>query len=101
MSDAAPTPKTPESEREKHRLGAEGAVIRADDLVAGYLPGVTTLSGAGLYRQPGELVGIIGPNGAGTATLLRALCGLVRIHSGTVALNDEVIPNQRADILVS
>ena len=44
---------------------AEGAVLRADDLIAGYLPGVNILNGADLYCQRGELVGIIGPNGAG------------------------------------
>lgn len=101
MSDAIPTPRTPESEREKHRLGAEGAVVRADNLIAGYLPGVNILNGADLYCQQGELVGIIGPNGAGKSTLLKALFGLVKIHSGSVWLKGEEITNKRADVLVT
>ena len=87
--------------REAHLAAAEGAVLRADDLVAGYLPGVNILNGADLYCQPGELVGIIGPNGAGKSTLLKALFGLVRIRSGSVRLKDEDITNQRADALVT
>lgn len=101
MSDQSPTPQTPESERRKHTEGAPGAVVRADNLIAGYLPGVNILNGADLYCQPGELVGIIGPNGAGKSTLLKALFGLVKIHSGTVTLKGEEITNQRADVLVS
>ena len=40
--------------REVHLKYAEGAVLRADDLVAGYLPGVNILNGADLYCQPGR-----------------------------------------------
>jgi branched-chain amino acid transport system ATP-binding protein len=88
-------------ERREHLAKAEGAVLRADDLIAGYLPGVNILNGADLYCQPGELVAIIGPNGAGKSTLLKALFGLVRIHTGTVQLKGEEVTNQRADKLVS
>ncbi|HQR25947.1 MAG TPA: ABC transporter ATP-binding protein [Nocardioides sp.] len=96
MSEDTLTP-----ERSTHLAHAEGAVLRADDLLAGYLPGVNILNGADLYCSEGELVGIIGPNGAGKSTLLKALFGLVRIHSGTVLLKGEDITNQRADTLVS
>ena len=88
-------------ERQTHLTEAEGAVLRADDLVAGYLPGVNILNGADLYCQPGELVGIIGPNGAGKSTLLKALFGLVKVKSGTVTLEGRDVTNQRADVLVS
>ena len=69
-------------ERTAHLAAAEGAVLRADGLVAGYLPGVNILNGADLYCQEGELVGIIGPNGAGKSTLLKALFGLVTGQRG-------------------
>jgi ABC-type branched-subunit amino acid transport system ATPase component len=89
------------TERETHLSAAEGAVLRADNLVAGYLPGVNILNGADLYCQEGELVGIIGPNGAGKSTLLKALFGLVKVSSGTVKLKGEDVTNERADVLVS
>jgi ABC-type branched-subunit amino acid transport system ATPase component len=88
-------------ERAAHLKAAEGAVLRADDLVAGYVPGVNILNGADLYCRENELVGIIGPNGAGKSTLLKALFGLVKIGSGTVRLKGEDITNRRADHLVS
>ena len=89
------------SERAAHEKAAEGAVLRADELTAGYLPGVNILNGADLYCQEGELVGIIGPNGAGKSTLLKALFGLVKVGAGTVKLKGEDVTNERADVLVS
>ncbi len=87
--------------RDTHVSVSDGAVLRADELVAGYLPGVNILNGAEVYCQEGELVGIIGPNGAGKSTLLKALFGLVKVSSGTVRLKGEDVTNQRADVLVS
>jgi branched-chain amino acid transport system ATP-binding protein len=77
------------------------AVLVADELVAGYLPGVNILNGCNLDLADGELVGIIGPNGAGKSTLIKAMFGLVRIHSGTVKLRGEDITNLDAHNLVS
>ena len=38
--------------------------MRIDEVIAGYFPGVNILSGCDLYAHSGELVRIIGPNGA-------------------------------------
>jgi ABC-type branched-subunit amino acid transport system ATPase component len=94
-------PEIDEEARREHLRRADGAVLRADNLIAGYLPGVNILNGSDLYCQDGELVGIIGPNGAGKSTLLKALFGLVRIHTGEVRLRGDDVTNQRADVLVS
>jgi len=99
--DHATNEKADNTERRQHLAAAEGAVLRADNLIAGYMPGVNILNGADLYCMENELVGIIGPNGAGKSTLLKALFGLVKISSGTVTLKDEDITNWRADHLVS
>jgi len=99
VATAAPEPDP--AARKAHLHAAEGAVLRADELVAGYLPGVNILNGADLYCQENELVGIIGPNGAGKSTLLKALFGLVKISSGSVRLKGGDITNQRADVLVT
>ncbi len=85
---------------QQHASEAAGALIRADNLIAGYFPGVNILNGSDLYAKEGELVGIIGPNGAGKSTLLKALFGLVNVTSGAVLLRDEDITNLRADQLV-
>jgi branched-chain amino acid transport system ATP-binding protein len=88
------------TDRTSHVAEAEGALVRVDDVIAGYLPGVNILNGSDLYAREGELVGIIGPNGAGKSTLLKALFGLVRIREGSVTLRGEEITNMRADQLV-
>ncbi len=88
-------------DRTAHIEGAEGAVVRMDEVVAGYIPGVNIVNGADLYAKEGELVGIIGPNGAGKSTLIKALFGLVHVSSGLVTLGGDDITNMRADILVA
>ena len=87
--------------REEHLRLAEGALVRADDLVAGYVPGVNILRGCDFYLQDGELVGIIGPNGAGKSTLLKTLFGLIPVRSGNVTLRGEDITSAPAHRLVS
>ncbi|MDJ0925047.1 MAG: ABC transporter ATP-binding protein, partial [Acidimicrobiia bacterium] len=75
--------------------------IVAEDVVAGYLPGVDILTGVDLTLGTGELVGIIGPNGAGKSTLVKALFGLVRIKEGLVTMRGEDITNLAAHELVA
>ena len=87
-------------DRSEHLAAAETALLRCDEVVAGYVPGVNILNGCDLYVQEGELVGIIGPNGAGKSTLLKAMFGLVTIRSGTVVLRGEEITGLRAHALV-
>ncbi|UXA20361.1 ABC transporter ATP-binding protein [Mycobacterium sp. SMC-4] len=84
-----------------HDRLAEGALLRADRLIAGYLPEVDILRGCDFYLRDGEIVGIIGPNGAGKSTLLKTLFGLIPIRSGTVALRGEDITSAPAHVLVT
>lgn len=83
-----------------HEVGSKGALLCADDLVAGYLPGVDIVRAANFYLSPGELVGIIGPNGAGKSTLLKALFGLIPVRSGSVKLKGIDITSAPAHRLV-
>jgi ABC-type branched-subunit amino acid transport system ATPase component len=89
------------ADRSVHLAAAEGAVLRADEVIAGYIPGIHILNGCDLYVQPGELVGIIGPNGAGKSTLLKSLFGLVKVRQGAVTLKGEDITGMKANKLVS
>jgi ABC-type branched-subunit amino acid transport system ATPase component len=88
-------------DRSEHLAAAEGALLRADDVVAGYLPGVNILNNCDLYCREGELVGIIGPNGAGKSTLLKALFGLVTVRGGSIRLRGEDITGLKANRLVA
>ncbi|MBT2405021.1 MULTISPECIES: ABC transporter ATP-binding protein [unclassified Streptomyces] len=71
-------------------------VLVAEEITAGYVPGVDVLRGCGIEVGPGELVGVIGPNGAGKSTLAKAVFGLLRIRSGSVRLRGEEISNRPA-----
>ena len=81
-------------------MGTGKPLVSADEVIAGYLPGIDILHGCNLIAYPGELVGIIGPNGAGKSTLLKALFGLVPVRSGKVMLGGEDITNLKANKLV-
>lgn len=76
-------------------------LLKAESLVAGYLPGINILNGCDLYVATDELIGIIGPNGAGKSTLLKSLFGLVKVHEGSVTLRGENITNLQANTLVT
>jgi len=81
-------------------MTADEPVLSADEVMAGYLPGVDVLRGCGLEVWPGQLVGVIGPNGAGKSTLLKAIFGLLRVRRGTVRLHGEDVTNRQAHELV-
>ncbi len=76
-------------------------ILIAEDVTAGYVPGVDILTGVGLTLGEGELVGIIGPNGAGKSTFVKALFGLVRVRQGRVTLRGVDISNLAAHSLVA
>ena len=76
-------------------------LLHADEIIAGYLPGVNILNGCSLELFAGELVGIIGPNGAGKSTLVKALFGLVPVSEGKVTLDDKEVTNKPAHELVA
>ncbi len=56
--------------------------LAIEALEAGYEPGLSIVRGASLTVQPGEIVAVIGANGAGKSSLLKAVAGLVPISKG-------------------
>jgi branched-chain amino acid transport system ATP-binding protein len=48
--------------------------------------GISALSGVSLTMKAGEIVAILGANGAGKSTCLRAISGLVRAHAGEISV---------------
>jgi branched-chain amino acid transport system ATP-binding protein len=83
------------------RRADEAPLLAAEEVVAGYVPGVNILNGTNLDLFPGELVGIIGPNGAGKSTLVRALFGLLPVRSGVVIFQGRDITGLKAHDLVA
>ncbi|WP_313760669.1 ABC transporter ATP-binding protein [Rhizobium sp.] len=60
-------------------------------LVAGYEPDLPIVRGVDLSVAPGELLVLLGPNGAGKSTFVKAIAGVVPIHSGSVMLGEREI----------
>jgi branched-chain amino acid transport system ATP-binding protein len=60
---------------------------------------IQALKGISLKVFPGEIVTIIGANGAGKSTTLMTICGIVRATAGEVRYRGEVISSQSPDIL--
>lgn len=79
---------------------SDKTLLVAENVFAGYLPGINILNGCSMTVAEGELIGIIGPNGAGKSTFLKALFGLVHVNDGTVTMRGDDIKNMRADQLV-
>lgn len=62
------------------------SLLRVDRLVAGYGK-KQVLNGVDLDVLCGEVVALIGHNGAGKSTMLKTVFGLLPVWSGTVSLN--------------
>ena len=95
------TPAQLAATAEEHRKLAGNALMRADDITAGYLPGINILEECNFYLGDGEIVGIIGPNGAGKSTLLKTLFGLIPVRKGSVTLRGDDITSAKAHVLVT
>jgi neutral amino acid transport system ATP-binding protein len=67
----------------------DGALLRVENLVAGYVPEVDILNGVDLSVRKGEIVTVIGPNGAGKSTLIKSIFGLLPPRRGRVVLRGE------------
>jgi branched-chain amino acid transport system ATP-binding protein len=63
--------------------GAVGPILAVGDLVVNYGQ-VEALHGITLEVRPGEVVALIGSNGAGKSTTLRAISGMIRPMSGRI-----------------
>ena len=59
------------------------SLIQVEDLTVRYGTS-TALSGVSLHVEPGEIVTIVGPNGSGKTSLLRAIIGAVKPVKGRV-----------------
>jgi branched-chain amino acid transport system ATP-binding protein len=74
-------------------------LLQLDSLVAGYGP-TTVLNQLTLVMQPQERLAMIGRNGVGKTTALRAVMGLVQLRQGRILFEGEDLaglePHQRA-----
>ena len=71
-------------------------LIAATDLSAGYATG-DVLQDVSIEVGTGEIVGVLGRNGVGKSTLMRALIGLLSVRSGSILYRGGDITRQPAN----
>jgi branched-chain amino acid transport system ATP-binding protein len=80
----------PQSAGTARRRRGDAPLLAATDLVVRY-GAITALRGVNLEVSAGEVVTLLGANGAGKTTMLRAISGLVRPSAGTIRMNGAAI----------
>ena len=76
------------------------SLLYIKDLKVSY-GGIEAIKGISLTVEKGEIVTLIGANGAGKSTTLRAISGLVPIREGTITYDGQVISGQSPQKIVS
>jgi branched-chain amino acid transport system ATP-binding protein len=66
------------------------SLLNVEDLVAGY-GHIVAVKGISLEVDQGEIVTLIGANGAGKTTILRTISGLIRPRGGQISFEDRRI----------
>jgi branched-chain amino acid transport system ATP-binding protein len=75
-------------------------MLEISNLTVGY-GSITALHGISLNVERGSIVTLIGANGAGKSTTLRAVSGLLKIRSGNIGFDGKQIANLPAHEIVA
>lgn len=65
--------------------------VRMQNVSFGYLPGKTILHNLTLHADPGKLIAIVGPTGAGKTTIINLLMRFYDVDSGSVLVENRDI----------
>ena len=76
------------------------SLLYIKDLKVSY-GGIEALKGISFDVEQGQIVTLIGANGAGKSTTLRAISGLVPLREGTITYDGQVISGQSPQKIVS
>jgi branched-chain amino acid transport system ATP-binding protein len=76
------------------------AALELDDVHAGY-GRIEILRGVSMQVPAGSVVALLGPNGVGKTTTLRAISGTLPVTSGAIRLGGRRVDNRRASAIAS
>jgi ABC-2 type transport system ATP-binding protein len=71
----------------------DSVLLQTEDLVKDY-DGQVAVNGLNLKVRAGEMVGLVGPDGAGKTTTIRMLCGALSPTSGSIQVAGYEVPRQ-------
>jgi branched-chain amino acid transport system permease protein len=87
-------------QRDEPWAGSRDARLFIKDLVVDY-GAAPVVEGVNLVVNPGELIAILGANGAGKSSILKCLAGLHTATSGTILLDNENIEHVDASAIAA
>ena len=61
---------------------------------------IQALKGISFYLNQGEVVALIGANGAGKSTTLKTISGIMHPREGSIGFNGEEITSKPAQLMV-
>ena len=76
------------------------SLLKVMDLKVSY-GGIEALKGISFEVEKGQIVTLIGANGAGKSTTLRTISGLVPVKSGTITYDGNIISGQKPQQIVA
>jgi branched-chain amino acid transport system ATP-binding protein len=79
--------------------GREDLLLELEDVHAGYGP-IEVLKGVNVTVRTGEIVAVLGANGAGKSTTLMTISGINRCRRGRILFGGEPIQNRPPDEIV-
>ena len=71
----------------------ENPFLIGDSMTGGYGKGADILHNCTVAVNKGEIAVIVGPNGAGKSTAMKAIFGMLDMHTGSVQIDGEDITN--------
>ena len=75
---------------------ADMALIEIENLSVVFPGGVRAVEGVSLSVGARESYGLVGESGSGKSTILRAICGLAPVSSGSIRIGGEVLRRDRS-----
>src|SRR6185437_7261991 len=76
---------------------SQGGALTLEEVALSF-GGVRAIDGLDLAIHPGQVHGLIGPNGSGKTTTLNVISGYYAASAGTLALGAEVLPAGRPEV---
>lgn len=76
------------------------ALLELENIRGGYGDN-TILNGVDIHVDTQEVVAVVGPNGAGKSTVMKAVMGMLNIHSGRIKYAGEDITNKPTSSIIN
>ena len=80
-------------------MGRAETLLKVEDIHT-YYGNIHALRGVSLEVNKGEIVTLIGSNGAGKSTMLNTICGILKCREGAIYLQNKPIQNNRPHTIV-